>query len=193
MRVIGVMAAVLALMIAFWPTGGRVAKAQTFSNDAKIALMDNCDVANFPPGICVSVHHRSDVGGFEFLSLLYSPLIKTVVGHPSWRMDPSYLDIRPGQSLHIANNGADTHTFTEVANFGGGVVPGLNGAPDPDFPPFLPPPGTIPLTLAPECAALGANDLLPPGKAVVLKPSNGLKKYQCCIHPWMRAVVGVGN
>src|SRR5262245_58079093 len=111
MRKLIVLAAVLALAIAFWPNGGRVAEAQTFSADARIALMDNCDVANFPPGICVAVKHRSDIGAGEFLSLLYSPLIKTVVGHPSWRMDPSYLDIRAGQSLRITNSGADGHTF----------------------------------------------------------------------------------
>ena len=66
-----------------------------------------------------------------------------------------------------------THTFTEVANFGGGKVPQLSEG----------------LTPAPECAA-SVN--IAPGERVVLQGlTEGDHLYQCCIHPWMRALVKV--
>jgi hypothetical protein len=65
------------------------------------------------------------------------------------------------------------HTFTEVASFGGGRVPPLN----------------VGLAPAPECAA-AVN--VPPGHRIEiegLEPGN--HRFQCCIHPWMRALVKV--
>ena len=194
MRKLGMLAVGLALVFGLWTIGSTVGKAQVHSNDPQVALMDNCDHTSGPfTFLCAAVPHRSDVGFPEFLALLYSPLIKTVVGHPAWRMEPSYLDIRDGQTLRVANMGADTHTFIEVANFGGGVVPGLNGAPDAaeGFPD--PPPGTVALIPTPECLAAQPSDFLSPGQTLTLTPNHGTKKFQCCIHPWMRIVVGVGN
>ena len=189
MRKLGMLAVGLALLVGLWAIGSTLATAQVYSNDPQIALMDNCDAAAFPAGLCVPVSHRSDVGFAEFVALLYSPLIKTVVGHPSWRIEPSYLDIRVGQTLKVANKGADSHTFTEVAAFGGGVVPVLNGVSDGG--PFVGVPD--PLTVAPECAKITPSDVLAPGQAAAVTPASGTHKFQCCIHPWMRAVVGVGN
>jgi hypothetical protein len=193
MRNLAMLAAGLAMLVGLWAIGSTGAKAQVYSNNPDIALMDNCDVNNFPPGICVAVPHRSDVGIAEFLSLLYSPNYKNVVGHPAWRMDPSYLDIRDGQTLVITNKGAENHTFTEVANFGGGVVPGLNGAPDAadGFP--APPTGTVALPITPECAALPGSAFLSPGQSTTVTPSHGNHKFQCCVHPWMRIAIGAGT
>jgi len=184
------LAAGLALLGGFWAIGSTVATAQVFSNDAKVSLMDNCDPVTFGP-FCIAVTHRRDVGFAEFLALLYSPLSKTIIGHPGWRFEPSYLDIRGGQTLRITNNGGEVHTFTEVAQFGGGLVPPLNGVNV--GPPFVPPAGTVPLTVAPACLALGPSDFLAPGQTAVVKPSDGLHRYMCCIHPWMRAVIGAGE
>jgi hypothetical protein len=71
------------------------------------------------------------------------------------------------------NDGGRLHTFTEVANFGGGFVPPLNGT----------------LAFAPECATATP---LPPGarqQVTGLTPGNHL--FQCCIDPWMRMLVKV--
>ena len=195
MRQLITLAVGISVVLGLWALGSTTAaNAQVNSNNASIAVMDNCDNTSGPfTMLCVAVPHRSDVGFPEFFSMLFSPLIKSIVGHPSWRMEPAYLDIREDQTLMISNKGADTHTFTEVANFGGGLVPGLNGAPDPadGFPP--PPAGTVALVPAPECFAVGPSDFLSPGQTKALHPTAGTKKYQCCIHPWMRTVVGVGN
>ena len=73
----------------------------------------------------------------------------------------------------IVNGGGETHTFTEVAEFGGGVVGLLNnGAPT-----------------RPECLTA---DFIPSGGQTTHTFEAGeTAKYQCCIHPWMRAEVRI--
>jgi len=110
-------------------------------------------------------------------------------GHPSWRIDPPYVADGPG-AVRARNTGGRGHTFTEVANFGGGFVAGLN------------PPGAL---VAPECATVGANGVLTPAapaQATTIAPGQelhvadlapGTHNFQCCIHPWMRTTVKVGS
>jgi plastocyanin len=109
----------------------------------------------------------------EFQALLQSPLSKAVIGHPAWRNDPSYLKIETNQTVEVRNKGGRTHTFTEVAQFGGGRVPPLNFG----------------LQAAPECAT-AVN--LPPGTETnVTGLSIGDHRFQCCVHPWMRTLIKV--
>jgi plastocyanin len=111
----------------------------------------------------------------EFNEELSSPLSAAVIGHEAWRNDPPYLQVHTDQDVKVTNRGGRVHTFTEVAEFGGGRVPPLNQ-------------GLVP---APECAT-AAN--MPPGAtAEVTGLSAGNHRFQCCIHPWMRAVVKVGE
>jgi plastocyanin len=143
-----------------------------------VAIVDDCDPNDpdwNPTGGCVL--RGGVVTEDEFGALLTSPLSTAVVGHPAWRMEPSYLRVSTGTSVRVSNDGGRLHTFTEVAQFGGGRVPPLN----------------VGLTVAPECAptAPNANDL-PPGERLELNNlSPGNHKYQCCIHPWMRALIKV--
>ena len=63
----------------------------------------------------------------EFFALLVSPLAPgDVIGHPSWRNEPSYISVRAGRSVRVTNRGGRAHTFTKVNDFGGGFVPPLN-------------------------------------------------------------------
>jgi len=139
-----------------------------------VSIVDYCDPTDpgwAPTGGCLL--KDGDVTLAEFNALLHSVLSPTVVGHPGWRMDPAFSEARAGKSLVVTNDGGRTHTFTEVANFGGGKVPPLSEG----------------LTPAPECAA-SVN--IAPGERVVLQGlTEGDHLYQCCIHPWMRALVKV--
>ena len=48
------------------------------------------------------------------------------------------------------------------------------------------------MPIAPECAALSFADALAPGATFSETTDEaGDEKYQCCIHPWMRAVVHI--
>ncbi len=170
---------IAALLVGAWAMCGATGLAEDKKGDgkkAKIALRDDCDAADpawTPLGGCTSVDGAVTVD--EFNSPLFSPLsAPSIIGHPAWRMDPTYFRSETGGTLRVTNLGGRTHTFTEVVNFGGGFIPPLNGT-------LLP---------APECTSGPA--MLTPGASVeVTGLSNGNHTFQCCIHPWMRILVKV--
>ena len=161
-------------------------KAQVRGHDPNIAMMDNCsedDPAYDPFGGCPegapfpgSKSYTGDVSAAEFFELLFSPLGGgQVIGHPSWRNEPSYISVREGQTVRVTNRGGRQHTFTEVGNFGGGFVGLLNGT----------------LTPAPECNPATVNFVQYGESETISGLDPGLHKFQCCIHPWMRGAVRV--
>ena len=92
--------------------------------------------------------------------------------HTSWSSS--------GDRIHVKNEGGRLHTFTPVAQFGGGRVEGIN----------------VGAQVAPECAlpTPPATDRyeVPPGERLRLKADKqGIQRFQCCIHAWMRATVRV--
>ena len=144
--------------------------------DRQIAIRDDCDPRDpawAPTGGCLL--KRGDVTFAEFGAELSSPLSLAVIGHQAWRNDPPYLEIATGTTVGVRNRGGRTHTFTEVANFGGGRVPNpaLNKG----------------LAPAPECPA--SVDVPPGGSTSVSGLAAGNHRFQCCIHPWMRAIIKV--
>jgi hypothetical protein len=143
----------------------------------KIAIRDDCDPSDpawNPTGGCEL--KKGDVTFAEFNMELESPLAPTsVIGHEAWRNDPPYLEIKEGRPVMVRNRGGRVHTFTEVANFGGGKVPN----------PFL----NKGLVTAPECP--GSEDLEPGASGRIEDLAAGNHRFQCCIHPWMRAIVKV--
>jgi hypothetical protein len=141
-----------------------------------VQLRDDCDPATFnadaPVGPGLGVICGGD-GGTTFGDFI-AELQATKVAE-KWRFNPTSTD---DTQLVARNRGGETHTFTPVATFGGGVVPGLNvlsGNP----------------IEAPECldnAKFGAS-VVPSGatsKTITAKPGD---HFQCCIHPWMRVTV----
>jgi len=161
---------------------GSVSGERNDNADAKIELYDDCDPSDpgwTPTGGCTLKGGKVNLA--EFNALLPSPLSQSVVGHPAWRFEPSYLVVAPGRKVELENEGGRLHTFTEVAEFGAGrvPVPALNQG----------------LTLAPECAlapgAVDPNALAPDAEKDIGPLALGNHKYQCCIHPWMRALVKV--
>ena len=145
----------------------------------KIAVLDECDPADAgwaPTGGCSL--EGGDVSFGEFQAMRLSPRALSIVGHMAWRTDPTYMRIEPGKTVEVSNEGGRGHTFTEVAQFGGGTVPPLNQG----------------LTQAPECldGSKFAASALDPGDSLELKDlPAGNHLFQCCIHPWMRTQVKV--
>lgn len=147
-----------------------------FNGDRKVAIRDDCDPndpAWGPTGGCTL--RGGSVTFAEFSAENNSPLAAAVIGHMAWRMDPTYLKVERGKSIRVRNKGGRTHTFTRVAQFGGGRVPSLST-------------GLVPA----ECAASTPADNIPPGgRREISGLSPGNNRFQCCIHPWMRIIVKV--
>lgn len=171
--VAGVLAGVLAL-------GGAMATANREDPNGDMGknlfILDDCDPSpegGWGPGECE--RRRGSVSRAEFTAYLASPLSLAVVGHPAWEFGPNYLKIRGASFLRVQNAGGRAHTFTRVAEYGGGIIPV--------------PPLNQGLTTAPECFT---STMVAPG---VTEEVSGLApgdhKFMCCIHPWMRAQVKV--
>jgi len=142
-----------------------------------IAVLDDCDPAD-PAWAATGGCSRKNgaVTNAEFTAFLASPLSLSVIGHPAWRNEPSYIKVSVGESVRVTNEGGRGHTFTEVANYGGGRVPPLR----------------MGLAQAPECPNVPLTpDLLPGATIEIDGLSVGTHKYQCCIHSWMRAAIKV--
>jgi plastocyanin len=138
-----------------------------------VQMMDACDPQSFNaalgPGTCTRQ------GGLDFAKFLALLGKHQTVG--AWHFAPPALNARVGQELLATNAGGEVHTFTEVEEFGGGIVPELNALSGEPVP-------------APECLSLQPGDFVAPGGTYTDEvEEEGTELYQCCIHPWMRAVV----
>jgi plastocyanin len=139
----------------------------------RVQMLDACDPESFNaaigPGTCI---RQGGVQFGKFLTLLGK---HQKVG--AWHFAPATVHVRVGQELLAVNQGGEVHTFTEVEEFGGGLIPDLNALAGTPVP-------------APECLALAPGDFVPPGGTFSDEVEEaGTELYECCIHPWMRAVV----
>jgi hypothetical protein len=158
------------------------------SGDRQIKVYDDCDPASFNavigPGTCVGK------GQTTFQAFLAEFQKTGKVQKWFFQHDRVELSADKARQFVVTNLGGEVHTFTRVARFGGGFVPLLNK------------PGQ---TVAPECgpgpapAPAAAATILAPGQTLTAAdfaragqgPMPGTNLYQCCIHPWMQAVVTV--
>jgi plastocyanin len=157
-------------------TAGTLA-ARVGGVERAVMLFDACDPTTFNavlgPGGCT----RN--GGITFDNFIDQLTKHQSVG--PWRFSPSVLTMKEGQTLVAENRGGETHTFTEVDEFGGGIVANLNQLA-----------GLT--TVAHECTQLKPGDFLAPGaRATDTEDESGVEKYQCCIHPWMRAEIRISE
>jgi plastocyanin len=141
-----------------------------------VDLHDQCDPATFNaaigPGTCTG-----NGGGVPFDEFVAEVTRTQQAG--AWHIAPGVVQMRDGEALQASNTGGETHTFTEVAEFGGGFVDFLNqlsGNPVP----------------APECNPGSNPEIQFVGPGQKTSPDleePGVHHYQCCIHPWMRTDV----
>jgi len=163
-------AALLALILA--------SDASAVSSTRQVVMRDDCDPATFNaavgPGTCVKD------GGTTFSEFVDQ---LTAQGRaPAWRFAPERLRLAADGTLKARNVGGEVHTFSEVANFGGGCIDFLNGL--------------LGLSPVPECTGFpggvfGAT-AVPAGGTLTVSLAPGIHRFECLIHPWMRATVDVG-
>jgi plastocyanin len=106
--------------------------------------------------------------------------VQATGSHPLWANSPRATTVETGTTLEVVNVGGRPHSFTRVANFGGGILPILNTREDTRIP-------------APECLTdAGTVQIAPAGGSVTHTFAGlGEQRYQCCFHPWMRTTVEV--
>lgn len=142
-----------------------------------VGMFDACDPTTFDAVLGAGACVRS--GGMQFQTFIDTLTRLGFVG--PWRFAPNTANVSTGATFVAQNQGGEVHTFTEVAQFGGGIVPVLNQlAHTPD--------------VAPECTTLEGGDFVAPGSTYTEQVNTaGTVKFQCCIHPWMRLEAQVAS
>jgi plastocyanin len=151
---------------------------------AQFVALDECDPATFNavlgPDFCKNVA----LAAFGYATTLSDLLTGVQSDKPShsWDFEPDSISVPQGTLIKVVDQGGEPHTFTEVQQFGGGFLPALNA------------PGE---STVPECA--GGFSKVDVAKTRIIQGSTieipnlkkGEHRFQCCIHPWMRATVNV--
>ena len=172
-RLVASVGAALCLTLAI--TSGAVAKGPGHRH---VNMLDDCDPATFNAvlgeGACVGG------GGTTFEEFVGQLLSQGRA--PAWRFAPATFKLASGGEIDAYNRGGEFHTFTEVAQFGGGCIDEVNAL--------------LGLTPVPECANAGVlfatTGAVPGGEVEVGPLSTGVHRFECLIHPWMRSTVTVG-
>lgn len=148
-----------------------------------VRMDDECDPKTFNAALDPKAEAPSPPclgGGDVTFGEFAAALNLQVGGHHDWKFEDSSLDMKSGGTLHVVNSGGETHSFTEVVNFGMGIVPPLNSA-VPETGPAIP------------VADLNPNFVDSGLSADVKGLTDGVHRFQCLIHPWMRSTVTVGG
>jgi plastocyanin len=150
---------------------------------AQIVALDECDPTTFDAAIGPDACKNVALGVLGYSTTISDLFSQAAAGHPNpnWDFEPDTVNIHEGAVLSVVDQGGEPHTFTEVKEFGGGFVPGLNS-------------GQAPV---PECAAgysevaVAKTRVIQGSTSLVTGLSKGTHYFQCCIHPWMRVKVVV--
>lgn len=161
---------------------GLTVGAGAVQGDKKFRMYDDCEPTSFNAvlgdGACIG-------NGNTTFAQFIEELEETQDAH-EWRNQPSQAHLNVGRPTIIENRGGEVHTFTPVAEFGGGFVPELNGISGNPVP-------------APECLNFGSIVFIPAGAtedgptAGSSELPVGTTRFQCCIHPWMRTTIEVAT
>jgi plastocyanin len=150
---------------------------------AQVVALDECDPTTFNAAIGPDFCKNVALAPLGYATTFQNLFAEAAAGNPDpkWDFEPDTLSVREGTTVSVVDQGGEPHTFTEVKQFGGGFIPGLNS-------------GEAPVL---ECAA-GFSDvavartrILQGSTSLVTGLPKGKHYFQCCIHPWMRVKVEV--
>jgi plastocyanin len=161
---------------------GLVEQDHGHKTPAQVVALDECDPATFNVAVGAGFCKNVALGASIPIATLFSDAQAGTPDKDKWDFEPDSLTVDEGTAIIAVDQGGEPHTFTEVAQFGGGFIGGLNGPNE---------------TTVPECT--GGFTRVEVARTRILQGSqlrvNGLSKgthnFQCCIHPWMRTTVVV--
>jgi len=147
---------------------------------AQVVALDECDPATFNAAVGPDFCKNIAVGYSTTFQTLFA---EAAAGTPDkkWDFEPDTLKVKQGTVISVVDQGGEPHTFTEVKQFGGGFIGGLNNNE----------------AAVPECVngfgdvAVARTRTLQGSTLLVNGLSKGTHYFQCCIHPWMRVKVEV--
>jgi len=152
------------------------------SDHKTVVIRDDCEPvtvnAAVGPGTCVG-DGRTTFADFR-------ATLEALIPPERWNFSRDDFGLDAGGRIDVVSRGGEFHTFTEVAQFGGGCLPI----------PFLnlgePPVAECQPESAPGVPAAFATSGVPAGGALTITDVGpGTHRYQCLIHPWMRTVAVV--
>jgi len=147
------------------------------ADPARVIAKDDCESVSFNlaigAGTCVGG------GGTTFGNFIAQLVDHKFAG--AWRFSPKQVNVDAGSSLVVTNRGGETHTFTQVTQFGGGgIVPALNLI--------------LYGTLTPPTFFFGPLNFIAAGQTTTIPAATltpGTHLFFCAIHPWMQETVRV--
>jgi plastocyanin len=150
---------------------------------AQVVALDECDPTTFNAALGPDFCKNVALAALGYATTLSDLLAEAAAGHPNpgWDFEPDTVKIAEGTTLSVVDQGGEPHTFTEVEQFGGGFIAGLNHGE----------------ATVPECAggfskvAVAKTRILQASTVDVTGLSKGEHHFQCCIHPWMRTKIEV--
>jgi plastocyanin len=169
----------LAMILIFAGTAHAMTEENALPS-AQIIALDECDPLSFNAALGPDFCKNVALGFSTTLSDLFS---RAAAGtpDPGWDFEPDEISVKKGAPLTVVDQGGEPHTFTEVAQFGGGFIEGLNAGKE----------------TVPECRGgfknvdVAKTRILQGSQTQVTGLSKGEHRFQCCIHPWMRVKVDV--
>jgi len=147
---------------------------------AQVVALDECDPVTFNAALGPDFCKNVALGAFTTLTDLFNEAAAGTPD-PNWDFEPDVVKIKEGGTVSVVDQGGEPHTFTEVAQYGGGFIDGLNGG----------------QAMAPECTggfsniAVARTRILQGSHVEITGLSKGEHLFECCIHPWMRVKVEV--
>jgi hypothetical protein len=160
---VGALLVTLAVASAGWAGAGH----------RNVQILDACDPETFNEALEDPEGCVRKGGGVKFDTFINQLVTKGEA--PAWRFSPPQLSLGAGGTITAQNRGGEFHTFSEVAEFGGGCIPPINEL--------------LGLEPVSEC---GIGDIflttgVPPGTSLTTDPlAAGTHRFQCLIHPWQR-------
>jgi hypothetical protein len=154
--------------------------APALADGGVVKVRDACDPASFNAGLGDGFCVREDGGPRVKLDDALATLAQRG-SVPKWSFSRERVTLDRGEDLVVRfDRGGETHTFTEVAQFGPGCVPQINQLMGADGPP------------AADCALIMPTAVGPMNKELDVDGlSAGVHRFQCLIHPWMKSTVTV--
>src|ERR1700730_12170429 len=109
----------------------KAASTQSVANPptpAQVVALDECDPNSFNAALGPNFCHNVALAALGYATTLSELFARAAAGNPDrgWDFEPDTLSIKKGTPVIAVDQGGEPHTFTEVAQFGGGFVTGLN-------------------------------------------------------------------